>query len=190
MADAQDLTQAFFAKVLRGNFFAGAQSDDGRMRTYLLTAFTRHMADEWDKSQAKKRGGGLEILSLDFDDGERRFMDEPVAEGAHERTFERAWARSVLEQAGAQLEKECISAGKAELFAALSPLITGDGEASAYEAISARTNISSDSLRQNVRRLRLRFRELLRVVIADTLTEPTEEQIQAELLALRAALTA
>jgi RNA polymerase sigma-70 factor (ECF subfamily) len=174
MADAQDLTQAFFAKVLRGNFFAGAQSDDGRMRTYLLTAFTRHMADEWDKSQAKKRGGGLEILSLDFD----------------ERTFERAWARSVLEQAGAQLEMECISAGKAELFAALSPLITGDGEASAYEAISARTNISSDSLRQNVRRLRLRFRELLRVVIADTLTEPTEEQIQAELLALRAALTA
>lgn len=188
-ADAQDLTQAFFAKVLRGNFFAGAQSSDGRMRTYLLTAFTRHMADEWDKSQAKKRGGGVEVLSLDFDDGERRFMAEPASDDTLERTFDRAWARSVLQQAGAQLERECIAAGKGELFAAISPLITGEGDANAYDVLAKQTGVSAEALRQSVRRLRMRFRDALREVIADTLDAPTEAQIDAELQALRAVMT-
>lgn len=188
-ADAQDLTQGFFAKVLRGNFFAGAQSGDGRMRTYLLTAFTRHMADEWDKSQAKKRGGGMEILSLDFDDGERRFMDEPASEDSLERTFDRAWARSVLDQAGAQLEQECLAVGKGELFAAISPLITGDGAAGAYDDIAKSTGMSAEALRQSVRRLRMRFRDVLREVIKDTLEDPTDAQIDAELQTLRAVMT-
>lgn len=189
-ADAQDLTQGFFAKVLRGNFFAMAQAGDGRMRTYLLTAFTRHMADEWDRAQAKKRGGGVEVLSLDFDDGERRFLEEPASEDSLERIFDRAWARSVLERAGAQLEQECQSAGKAELFSAISPLITGEGDASAYEELSRRTGLTVENLRQNVRRLRLRFRDVLREVIADTLDEPTPAQIDAELQALRAVMVA
>lgn len=187
-ADAQDLTQGFFAKVLRGNFFAAAQESDGRMRTYLLTAFTRHMADEWDRAQAKKRGGGVEVLSLDFDDGERRFQEEPASEESLERIFDRAWARNVLERAGAQLEQECLAAGKGELFSAISPLITGDGDASAYDELSKRTGLTVENLRQNVRRLRLRFRDVLREVIADTLDDPTPAQIDAELRALRAVM--
>ena len=188
-ADAQDLAQAFFAKVLQGNFFASAQAGDGRMRTYLLTAFTRHMADEWDKSQAKKRGGGVEVLSLDFEDGERRFQDEPASAESHERDFERAWARSVLSQAGAALEKECAGAGKGSLFAAISPLITGEGDAAVYEELTQSTGMTVEALRQTVRRLRLRFRDLLRETIADTLDEPTEAQIDAELQVLRAVMT-
>ncbi len=184
LADAQDLTQGFFAKVLRGNFFAGAQAGDGRMRTYLLTAFTRHMADEWDKSQAKKRGGGVETLSLDFDDGERRFMEEPASEETLERAFDRAWARSVLEQAGSKLENECEAAGKGELFTILSPLITGDGAAS-YEELAVTTKMTTEALRQSVRRLRMRFRDVLREVIADTLDDPTDAQVDAELQTLR-----
>ncbi len=187
-ADAQDLTQGFFAKVLRGNFFAGAQAGDGRMRTYLLTAFTRHMADEWDRSQAKKRGGGAEVLSLDFDDGERRFLEEPASDESVERSFDRAWARSVLERAGERLRQECAEAGKGELFAALSPLITGEGDACAYEALAGTTRMSAEALRQSVRRLRLRFRDLLRDAVADTLDEPSPARVDEELQALRAAI--
>jgi RNA polymerase sigma-70 factor (ECF subfamily) len=189
VADAQDLTQGFFAKVLFGGVFSNAQASEGKMRSYLLTAFTRHMADEWDRSQAKKRGGGLEILSLDFDDGEERYLTDIAGAEDIERSFDRAWALSVLEKAGASLEEECAKAGKAELFAHLSPLITGSGEAEAYELLAERTGVNADSLRQTVRRWRLRFRELLRRVIADTLDEPADAAIDAELQALRAALT-
>ena len=104
--DAQDVTQGFFAKIVQGSFFASARATEGKLRSYLLTAFTRHMADEWDKSRAQKRGGGIEFVSLDFDDGERRFLAEPASSESLEQTFDRAWARRVLEQAGGALEAD------------------------------------------------------------------------------------
>lgn len=186
--DSQDLAQGFFAKILKGDFLAGANQSQGRMRTYLLTAFTRFMADEWDKSKAIKRGGGMEILSLDFEEGERRFIEEPAAIQDHEHAYERDWALSVIELSGAQLEKECSRAGKAELFTTLSPLITGTGEPSSYESLTQATGMSVEAMRQTVRRLRLRFKEILRQIIADTLENPTEAQVDAELRSLRAAL--
>ena len=186
--NAQDLAQGFFAKILRGDFLAGADQSQGRMRTYLLTAFTRFMADEWDKSQAGKRGGGVEILSLDFEDGERRFIEEPTSTQDHASAYERDWALSIIELSGAQLERECSQTGKAALFAALSPLITGAGELTSYESLTQVTGMTVEAMRQTVRRLRLRFKEILRQIIADTLENPTEAQVDAELRCLRAAL--
>jgi DNA-directed RNA polymerase specialized sigma24 family protein len=189
VADAQDLTQGFFAKVLHGNFFANAQSEHGKMRSYLLTAFTRHMADEWDHSQAKKRGGGTEVLSLDFDDGEQRYLLEPASNEDLERSFDRSWAVSVLECAGQLLEAECVAEGKAGLFAHLSPLITGaDADAPSYDELAHVTGMTAEALRQSVRRLRLRFRLLLRRTIADTLNSPDDAAIDSELTALKSAL--
>ena len=39
-----------------------------------------HIAHEWDKTQAKKRGGDRLHFSLDFDDGERRLTQSPSTE--------------------------------------------------------------------------------------------------------------
>lgn len=189
VADAQDLTQGFFAKVLSGGLFQNARETEGRLRSYLLTSFTRHMADEWDKSQARKRGGGIEILSLDFTDGEQRYQNEPAAEGSQDSGFDLAWAYSVLEQAGTALEQECARDGRSRLFAELAPLITGKGEAEPYEAIASRTGLTPEALRQMVRRFRLRFRELLRQTVADTLESPDENAVDEELRSLRAVLS-
>ena len=87
------------------------------------------------------------------------------------------------------MEKECAGVGKGSLFAVISPLITGEGGAAAYEELTQSTGMTVEALRQTVRRLRLRFRDLLRETIADTLDEPTEAQIDAELQALRAVMT-
>jgi RNA polymerase sigma-70 factor (ECF subfamily) len=100
--DAQDITQNFFARMLDGGFFSRARAAEGKMRTYLLTVFTRHMADEWDKANARKRGGGIEKLSLDFDEGERRYLLEPAASETHDLAFERAWAAQIIDSAGGQ----------------------------------------------------------------------------------------
>src|SRR5687767_11857348 len=78
--DAQDLTQAFFARLLEKNYVAQADRDRGRFRTYLLTALTHFLADEWDKAQRLKRGGGREIFSFDAGLAEERYRLEPVDE--------------------------------------------------------------------------------------------------------------
>ena len=190
VADAQDLTQGFFARILGGGLFANARESEGKMRSFVLTAFTRHMADEWDRSQTQKRGGDVEILSLDFEDGEQRFLHESIPDSQSvDEGFDRAWARSVLEQAGNALQQECATAGKADLFSAISPLITGSGDAESYDHLAKTTGMTPEALRQAVRRLRIRFRDLLRQTVADTLHDPDAKAIDDELVALRAALS-
>jgi predicted Ser/Thr protein kinase len=57
--DAQDLTQAFFARLLERHWVDQADRERGRFRTFLLTAMSRFLSDEWDKQRAQKRGGGV-----------------------------------------------------------------------------------------------------------------------------------
>lgn len=190
-ADAQDMVQGFFAKMLVRNAFAKASAEEGRMRTYLLTLFTRHMADEWARTQAQKRGGGQDLLTLDFEDGEERFSQEPRQEGELEKAFDRAWGQSVILQTARLLERECEGLGKKDVFQHLSPHITGTGGGGvvlSYEELEPVLGIKAATLRQTVHRLRTRFRDLLRQTISDTLVNPTAQAIDAELQALRAAV--
>src|SRR5271157_3992035 len=63
--DAQDLTQEFFARLLSKQWIASADRGKGRFRTFLLTAMSRFLANEWDRARTQKRGGGAVHLPLD-----------------------------------------------------------------------------------------------------------------------------
>ena len=63
-ADAQDLTQAFFAFVLEKRVYTRADPDRGRFRTFLLTALKHFLADARARTQALKRGDDDEFLPL------------------------------------------------------------------------------------------------------------------------------
>ena len=67
-ADAEDLTQGFFARLIEKNDLADACREKGRFRTFLLTAFKRFLANEWDRQHAQKRGGFQPALSIDSAD--------------------------------------------------------------------------------------------------------------------------
>ncbi|MCB9937460.1 MAG: hypothetical protein H6823_04405 [Planctomycetaceae bacterium] len=56
--EARDLTQAFFARVLEKDYLNSADRERGRFRTFLLTVFKRFAANEHQREQAQKRGGG------------------------------------------------------------------------------------------------------------------------------------
>ena len=63
--DAQDLTQDFFARVLKGRLLQSADRSKGRFRSLLLKALQRFLQDEVDKRSARKRGGDLRFVSWD-----------------------------------------------------------------------------------------------------------------------------
>src|SRR4051812_41577204 len=65
-ADAEDLTQSFFAELLTTRLFDVADPDQGRLRTFLLTAFQRRLADHHRREHAQKRGGGQHLISIDM----------------------------------------------------------------------------------------------------------------------------
>lgn len=188
--DAQDLTQGFFLHVLEKNLFASAQRELGKLRTFMLAAFQRYMGDIRDRDGAQKRGGGSEILSLDASEGEERYAIEPMDGASPELLFERSWALATLQVALDALRSEESAAGREEQFSRLEPFISlsGAGEAN-YPAVAEQLSLSQDALRKAVSRLRERFRDALRRQIADTLSDPTEAQIEEEMSSLRAALS-
>jgi Sigma-70 region 2 len=67
---AQDLTQDFFLRVVSRDMLGSIQQERGKFRTYLLTLVQRFAADEYDRSQAYKRGGQHVHISFDWQEAE------------------------------------------------------------------------------------------------------------------------
>ena len=96
-ADAQDLTQEFFFRLIGKDYLKSVDRDLGSFRSFLTASINHLLAKERDKARALKRGGGHEILSLDLDDAESRFVREPSVVESPERSFDRRWAMTVLD---------------------------------------------------------------------------------------------
>src|SRR6266576_877018 len=117
--DAQDLTQAFFARLLEKNYVAQADRERGRFRTYLLASLTHFLADEWDKTRRLKRGGGRELISFDAASAEERYRLEPVDQLDAAKLYERRWVTTLFDKVLARLENEFRDSGKDGLFSQL-----------------------------------------------------------------------
>lgn len=184
--DAEDATQSFFACILEDRLFAAADPSVGRLRSFLLKAFSRDLADARRDANRQKRGGGVEVVPLSL--AEERYLTEPVqSEAAHQ--FEASWAAAVLEGSLERVAEEYRSTGRGELFEALRPCLgSGTQEPPDSAALAASLGLNSAALRQAISRLRQRFRSALRAQIADTLREPSEAAIDDELRALQGVL--
>ena len=172
--DAEDLTQAFFAKLLEKNFIADADADRGKFRTFLLVALKRFLANEWDRANALKRGGGIALLPIDSDMAETRFGTEPAHHERPDILFERQWAVSLLDQVLKRLETDYAETERAELFTHLRACLTRDDSALPYAEIGARMQMTEAAVKMAVQRLRARYKALLLEEIGKTVTSPDE----------------
>ena len=186
-ADAEDLTQSFFARLLARDWLDVADRERGRFRSFLLGALKHFLANEWDRAKAQKRGGHLQIVSLDAPGGEDRLQHEPVAGGSLDQEFDRRWALALLDTVLARLEREYTESGKARLFQRLKGALGGDRSDVAYDHLSRELAQSEGAVRVAVHRLRQRYRELLRDEIGQTVSTPGD--VEEELRHLFAALS-
>src|SRR5262245_50414930 len=127
-AEAEDLTQAFFARLLEKDVLAAVTPTRGRFRSFLLTACQHFLANEHARACALKRGGG-QVALLDLSDAEVRYRAEPSHEATPERLFQRRWALALLARVLQRLREEYEGGGKGPLFDALRGQLTGDGSA-------------------------------------------------------------
>jgi len=182
--DAEDLTQGFFARLLEKNYLEGVTSEKGKFRAFLLVALKRYMANEWDRANRLKRGGGIAPLSLDWQDAETRYQIDPADNLSPDKLYDRAWAVVVLERVITRLRSE--HDGKAGSYEQLkSFLMVGTSEIP-YARAAAELKLTEGAVRVAVHRLRRRYRELLRAEIAQTLANPAQadEEMQALFCAL------
>ena len=176
--DAADFAQEFFARVLAGSGFSGAEREHGRFRSYLLGALKHFLSDQRRQRGRLKRGGGIEPESLDALRGEAKDgsptmeLADPLAD-APDAGFDREWALTVMGRALATVEKEMGETGKREQFDDLKPWLVGDSSALSQAEAARKLGLGEGALKVAVHRLRKRFRDVVRAEISQTLRDPS-----------------
>jgi RNA polymerase sigma factor (sigma-70 family) len=172
--DAQDLTQAFFERLLEKDYLQSVNREKGRFRSFLLASLKHFLANERDKARAQKRGGGHVTIPLDFQSAETRYTVEPVEQLTPEIIFERRWAMALLDQTMMRLREDYTVRGKGVLFDVLKGTLTEARGSIPYSALAIRLGLSEAAVKMAVHRLRQRYREVLRAEVAETVATPGE----------------
>lgn len=186
-ADAEDLTQAFFQRMIERDTIRSMQHEDTKLRSFLLGCLKQTLSDQARHDNADKRGGKLALESFDEMEAAERYDNEPQDTRDPERLFAQAWAHELFAGVREKLKDSFTQSRKAEVFDVLLPFITMAEEPPSYREVAAGMGSSEASVRILVFRLREKFRELLREEIAQTVV--TAEEVDAELAWLHGVLT-
>jgi len=171
--DAEDLTQAYFAKLLEKDYLQDVRPEAGRFRSFLLASLKHFLYNEWDRKKAQKRGGHLRRISLDAERAENRYSVEPVEHITPEVLYEQHWALTVLEKTLDHLANETPT-DKRDRFEKLRPFLVGDEIDTTYRQLGDEIGMSEGGVKVAVHRLRRRFGFLLRQEIGQTVADPGE----------------
>ena len=172
--DAEDLTQEYFAHLLRKNLPSRADPTKGKFRSFLLHTLKQFVADQRSKARAIKRGGGAVLVSLDAQAEECRGRGEVADSLSPERAFERRWVEIILDRVASRLEQEYTASGRKKLFDKLQSFQPGEQQSVSYEEAANRLDLSLPATKSAIHRLRRRHGELLREEIAQTVSSPDE----------------
>jgi len=172
--DAQDLTQEFFARLFTSDALRTVAREKGRFRSFLLAVMKNLIANERDRSRAKKRGGGTVVLSIDVAAAEDLFARDTASSLSAEALFDRQWALGILDQSMTDLRAERAASGNGPQFERLKRFLSAPADAAAYDSVAGELGMTPHAVTMAVFRLRQRYRELVRARIADTVATAAE----------------
>lgn len=173
-ADAEDLTQSYFARFFEKDYLRDFRPEAGRFRTFLRASISHFLSNEWDRERALKRGGGKVQVSFDAATAEERLRLEPVDRLTPEAIFERTWAAALLARCLERLRDEQKATGGEARFLKLKAFLASDGQSADYAALARELGQSDSTLRVAVHRLRRRFAAVLREEVARTVADPAD----------------
>ena len=185
-ADAEDLTQGFFARLLEKQALNGIEREGGRFRSFLVRSLEHFLANDWNRNHRQKRGGGQPLVSLHAEDGEARLALEHTDHQTPESLFERRWVFVMLEHVFVRLEAEHAANGRRDFFQQLRVYLQGDHSGPSYAEVAAQRGMSEGAIKVAVHRMRHRYGQILREEIARPVTSPDE--VEAELQHLMSVL--
>lgn len=188
--DAQDLTQGFFLGLLERKSLRQVAPEKGKFRSFLLASLKNYLFDAFDHDHCIKRGGQIAFVPLDFENGEERYLGEPVGGLTAEKLFDARWALALLDHAMGRLRQEYASQGKTVTLNILEPFLdpTNCKQLPSYQEVAEQLQVSLGGVKTLIHRVRKRYSELLREEVARTVTDP--ETVDVEIHALCEALIA
>jgi DNA-directed RNA polymerase specialized sigma24 family protein len=154
-----------------------------KLRVILLRKLLDHIFNRNRSNKRLKRGGEIKHISYDLDHIEQALAKGDLCE-FDLKYFDCKWAHTVLKIAEDRLRRQEEGKLKGDQFGAVWPIVSGVQKD--YDAVSVRLGQKNDTTRQQVKRLRERYKDILIAEIAQTLLnengeEPTNSQITEEL---------
>ncbi|MFI5120193.1 MAG: RNA polymerase sigma factor [Thermoanaerobaculia bacterium] len=184
--EAADLTQEFFARLVEKDWLSRFDPSKARLRTYLRVLVDGLVANESKAKGRVKRGGGLRILSLDFD-AVRREVEEHGAGSAlsPEDLFEKEWVRSVFSMAVERFREACAADGKELRFTLFSAYdLEGDAavDRPRYEDLARRFETSAVDVTNQLAAARRDFRGVVLALLRELTVSDAEFRAEARAL--------
>ena len=165
--EARDLAHSFFQELLKGGL-GKPDPNKGKFRSYLLGALKNSLGKKRATERTVKRGAGAEHITLttaEFEGG----LSNPKTKD--DIDFDRDWALALIARSLSRLEKE--NESKSKQFEILKPWLDG-GAMTTQSVAASELGISESAVKVAVHRLRVRFRELIRKEISETVSDPSE----------------
>ncbi|MCX6854647.1 MAG: ECF-type sigma factor [Verrucomicrobia bacterium] len=166
-ADADDITQSFFERLLENQTHTKAERERGRFRTFLLNAMQNYMANDRRDANRQKRGSGAEHTAIEDHADDIHTTQTP------ETLFEKKWAQAVVAAAITTLENEYRAKGRADRFEVMRPLLSTRSEGDSA-ALAAQLDVTTMNFRKLLHGFRQRFGELVREEVARLVSDPSE----------------
>ena len=159
--DAEDLTQAFFQRLMTENALLVAHEQNGKLRSWLLGVLKHLLSDHFRHQGTQKRGGGVRHVSFDELSAEERYLSETHTMSDPDTLFTHVWAQDLLASVREKLRGAYEAADRRELFELLLPYLMWNNEPPSCREIAKQIGSSEGATRILIHRLRVKCRTLL-----------------------------
>lgn len=165
-ADAQDLTQGFFAELLERKLLNRFDANKSRLRTYLRLCVDSFVMNEDKAARRKKRGGNIQHVGVDFAGAEEELRAAAIdaaslaSPESLEAFFEKEWVRSLFAFAVENLRQLCVEKGRERTFRLFEAYdLEGDDNIS-YERLAAESGMTVTDVTNSLAWARREFRKI------------------------------
>jgi DNA-directed RNA polymerase specialized sigma24 family protein len=159
--EARDITQGFFADAFQKGWLERYETGKARFRTFVRVCADRYVMNARQAESRRKRGGGVETLSLDFEGVEREVSS---ARGSStldpDELFQQEFVRALFAQAVDDLRRECSAGGRALQFTLFERYDLAPADGVSYAALARELNVTTAQVTNNLAQVRRRFREI------------------------------
>lgn len=157
---AEDAVQGFFTTAFEKQYLERYDATKSKFRTFLRVCLDRFVQNLQKAGQAGKRGGGADVLSLDFPAAERELNAMAAADLSDaDRFFHDETVRFLFGRAVASLRGELEREGRAIVFQVFDLHDLQPDRETSYATVAARLGISVTQVTNHLHSARRLFRE-------------------------------
>jgi RNA polymerase sigma factor (sigma-70 family) len=157
---AEDTVQGFFVVAFEKGYLEKFDPAKARFRTFLRTCLDRYLQNQRKAEMAIKRGGGVQMRSLDFPGAERELALVSTDLEDLDRFFRDETIRGLFSRTVRDMREEFVRDGKSRAFEAFERHDLSDDSGRTYASVAEAMRVPVTTVTNDLHTARRRFREL------------------------------